>query len=55
MVQNPRGALQFGQVISDVASGIAMSLGGPTTALTSYKAARKKVITKTELNDDLDS
>jgi len=42
MVQNRRGALQFGQVISDVASGIAMSPEGPTTSLTSYKAARKK-------------
>jgi len=46
MVQNPGGALRFARVIFDAASGIAMSPEGPTTALTSYKAARKKVITK---------
>ena len=50
--------------LSHVASGIAMSLGAPTTALTTYEAAKglgmtaardKKLITKTELNDDWDS
>merc|ERR1711974_48744 len=42
--------------LSHVASGIAMSLGAPTAALTTYGAAKdKKVITKTELSDDWDS